>query len=135
MTGTPPGIRFSLFKLLRGTDIVLIGVLSLALLLSIVLLWQTGSPGGIVLVEVEGKTIEKMDLAESRVVRVEGAHGPLMVETKTGMVAVTESDCPQHICLRTGWRSQAGEIIVCVPNKTVVRILGERSHDVRAITG
>jgi hypothetical protein len=121
--------------MLTVADIVLIGALFIALLLSTVFLWRTGSPGGIVVVEVDGETIQKMDLAESRSVRIEGLHGTLKVETKTGMVAVTESDCPQRICKKTGWRSQAGEIIVCVPNKTVVRILGERSHDVRAITG
>jgi hypothetical protein len=50
-------------------------------------------------------------------------------------VAITHAECPNHICVRTGWRSKAGDVIVCVPNKTIVRILGDTAEDTRVITG
>lgn len=91
--------------------------------------------GGMVLIDVDGKTVHKSSLLEEKVISVQGTRGRLTVETHDGKVAITHADCPNHICVRTGWRSQSSEVIVCVPNKTVVRIVSGKPQGVRATTG
>jgi len=91
--------------------------------------------GSTVLVEVAGKTVEKLDLREERVVTVRGEKGPLTIEVRAGRVRVAEADCPNRICVRTGWRSRGGDVIVCVPNSTVIRILGKKDFIVGGTTG
>ncbi len=95
----------------------------------------SGSEGSLVLVDVAGKTVEKLDLHENRDVTVRGEFGIMHIEVRQGKVRVADADCPNRICVRTGWRSREGEVIVCVPNKTVVRIVGQSTTEVGAITG
>lgn len=119
---------------LTTADIVLIAASACLIVASYVFAGTTMAQGSVVLIQVDGKTVHKTSLTETHSTVVKGAHGSLTVETREGKVAVTQADCPNHICVKTGWRSRAGEVIVCVPNKTVVRITGEQKG-VRATTG
>lgn len=91
--------------------------------------------GSAVLIQVNGMTVHKASLSETHTITVQGAHGLLTVTIQDGKVAVTQADCANHICMKTGWRSSSGDIIVCVPNKMVVRIVGGKQKEVRATTG
>lgn len=93
------------------------------------------SPGSSVVVEVEGRTVWKLNLDHASRTTVRGSRGPLTVEVVDGAVAVTKADCPNRVCMKTGWRSRSGDIIVCVPNRTIIRILGKKREGVHAITG
>lgn len=39
-----------------------------------------------------------------------------------GAISVTESNCGDHTCVRTGSISRSGEVIVCVPNRAAVTV-------------
>ncbi len=93
------------------------------------------SAGSTVLIEVDGRTVGKMSLLQDQELSVQGAKGKLVVEIKHGEVRVREADCPNKICVRTGWRRNGGDAIVCVPNKTVVRIMSEHDGAVQGTTG
>jgi thiamine biosynthesis lipoprotein len=54
-----------------------------------------------------------------------GAKGGFTVEVRDGRVAIVQAECPNQVCVRTGWRSDAGDAIVCVPNRAMVRITGD----------
>ena len=120
---------------LTGADKVLIAA-SACLIVAIYVFANTvAGQGSEVLIDVDGKTVHKTSLREEHVITVNGVHGRLTVETRDGKVAITHADCPNHICVQTGWRSRSGEVIVCVPNKTVVRIVSGKTQGVRATTG
>jgi hypothetical protein len=93
------------------------------------------SEGSLVIVELQGAAVFKSDLAENRKLIVNGAHGEVRIQVNGGKVAVVEAQCPNKICVRMGWRSLAGESIICVPNRVLVKILGDQSDVVRGITG
>lgn len=44
-----------------------------------------------------------------------------------GEVFITESDCPDKLCLKQGKISQHGRMIVCLPNKVVVKIISDKT--------
>lgn len=48
------------------------------------------------------------------------------IEIKGGRVRVAESDCPKGICKHVGWVSAPGRSIVCIPNKILIELRGER---------
>lgn len=48
-----------------------------------------------------------------------------VVEIAGGRVRVREADCPNQICVRTGWLNKPGRISFCAPNKVKVIIKGE----------
>ncbi|TEB08049.1 hypothetical protein Psch_01604 [Pelotomaculum schinkii] len=48
-----------------------------------------------------------------------------VVEIKDGRVRVQEADCPNQICVKTGWLSKPGQISFCAPNNLKVVIKGK----------
>jgi hypothetical protein len=93
------------------------------------------SPGDVAVIEVSGVPVRTVELQRPAVVPVDGAQGTVVLAVESGRIAVITSDCPNHVCVRTGWRSRAGDVIVCVPNRVIIRILGHRREGVRAVTG
>ncbi len=93
------------------------------------------SHGFTVLVELRTMPVYKGNLSEERKVTVRGAYGDVRIQIHDGQVAVVYAECPNKICVRTGWRRLAGESIICVPNRLVIRILGDGTTVVRGITG
>ena len=57
--------------------------------------------------------------------------GSNTVTVRDGRIAVTEADCPDHYCMERGFCS-GGTPIVCLPNRLVIRFLGEQSVDAAA---
>jgi len=50
----------------------------------------------------------------------------MKIEIKNGAIRVAESDCPRGICMQAGWVRTPGRSIVCVPNRVLIEIRGER---------
>ncbi|HTO92853.1 MAG TPA: Gx transporter family protein [Bacteroidota bacterium] len=132
-TATGPRQWFLPGGMVTPGDVIAVVVLSAAAVLSFEAFPE--SRGATVLVEVAGRTVEKLDIREERTVTVRGAKGDLKIEVRDGRVRVADADCPNRICIRTGWRSSGGDVIVCVPNRTIVRILGSDPNVVGGITG
>ena len=122
-------------KQLTTADKILIGAFACLVAASFAFVSALTMEGGLVLVQVDGAIVHKTTLSETHSISVQGTHGRLTVEIREGKVAVTQAECPNHICVKTGWRSRSGEIIVCVPNNTVVRIVPGKQKEVRATTG
>ena len=55
--------------------------------------------------------------------------GTNVIEIKDGKVYVSEADCPDKLCVKQGPISKAGETIVCLPHKLVVRITSNDFND------
>ncbi|HHV62586.1 MAG TPA: NusG domain II-containing protein [Firmicutes bacterium] len=47
-----------------------------------------------------------------------------LLEIQDGKVRIAESNCPEQVCVRTGWISRPGQSIICVPNRVMVYIDG-----------
>jgi len=122
-------------KKLTTADIILIAVFACLVAASFAFVNASSGEGSVVLIQVDGAVVHKTSLRETHSISVHGTHGRLMVEIREGKVAITQAECPNHICVKTGWRSHSGEIIVCVPNNTVVRIDATIENEVRATTG
>lgn len=70
-----------------------------------------------------GKTV--VPIGTDAVYEIDGALGTVTVTIKDGSAAVTESDCPDHVCVRTGAVRTPGSVIACVPNRVIVRVGGD----------
>jgi hypothetical protein len=90
--------------------------------------------GDTVQIEVNGAVYTVVPLHTNQSFSVPGALGNTIVVVQDGEVFVTESPCRAKICIRTGHISHNGQLIVCVPNKVVVRVTGEEKPEYDAIT-
>ena len=76
-------------------------------------------------VEIAGPAgVSVLRLDADTVVAVDGHLGTVRVRIKDGSVWVTESCCPNHVCVRTGAISSPGSVVACVPNGVTVSIGG-----------
>jgi len=51
------------------------------------------------------------------------------IEIKNKRVRVIDSSCPLHICEGMGWIDQCGDSIICVPNRMVITLVGDKGID------
>ena len=48
--------------------------------------------------------------------------GKMVVEVKDKKLRVKKSACPRQLCVNMGWIKHSGEIIVCIPFKTLIEV-------------
>ena len=76
-----------------------------------------------------GQVLHTVDLATAATYKVTADDGSYNVVTvQDGRIAVTEASCPDHYCMMRGFCA-GGTEIVCLPNKLVIRFLGEQEID------
>ena len=121
-----------LLKYFTKGDIVLVVslfILSVASLAGVRNLYKSGKN---VVVEVEGRHVLELSLGKNVTKSVKGPLGETIVIIEKGKAKVIESPCPHKYCIRMGQINRRGEVIVCVPNRVVVKIRGgseEESYD------
>ena len=81
---------------------------------------KNGKNGGMVAINYGGKLLEKVGLEKDTIIVL--PNGEIKIEVKDSKVRAAWSDCPNQLCVNTGWIKTAGEIIVCVPNKVLIEI-------------
>lgn len=84
--------------------------------------------GNIAVLEVDGQVVKEFNLDKENVTYVvETNRGKNVLAFSEGMVRVVEADCPDQICVHFGWAKRAGQTIVCLPHKVVIKIVSEQS--------
>jgi hypothetical protein len=103
------------------------GILVVLLLLCLAAWWPAlrAPTGRTVIIERDGKALFRAPLNAERSVRLAGPLGPTVVEIRGGRVWISASSCPLHLCQRQGAIARRGELLVCVPNRLLVRIAGQ----------
>lgn len=118
-------------------------VVLLVLCAALALLWllRPASAGGLTVeVRLDGTLIGSYPLEEADApVYVDvNAPWPLTLELDGRRVRISHSDCPSQDCVHTGWIDEAGEQIICLPNKLIISLVGEQdtqSKDFDVIVG
>ena len=96
-------------------------------LFSVRLLWPRGQAAQAEIWS-DGALVDTVRLEEDRVLTVESRYGTNVVTVKDGRIAVTEADCPDHYCMQRGYCS-SGVQIVCLPNRLVIKFVGQQPVD------
>ena len=115
-------------KLIKKGDMVIILVICLIAAGLLIAPALFPGKGTVAIVVQNGKMTDEIDLSA-----VNGSYeliingGKLLVEKN--QISYMESDCPDHICVRTGILKNAGDTAACVPNKTCVYIKGKKNID------
>ena len=110
---------------IKKADIILLIVLVLVGLASTAYVAMSRSGGDTVIIEQRGELYGKYSLFEDRTITIEGAKTKNVVSISGGEVTMSESTCKNQVCVRHGAIAAAGESIICLPNRVVVRIEGK----------
>ncbi len=75
----------------------------------------------------------RLSLAEDGDHAFAGKNGlTVTLRVEDGRVRFTHSDCPDKVCVHTGWLSRAGQTAACLPAGVLVRVEGEDTVDIVA---
>jgi len=103
--------------------------------------WQgVARAGREVVIEVDNRHFRTVPFSQVKGVATVDVHAPgghtVVVEiADDGRARVRSSDCPDKVCVKTGWIEHPGEIIVCLPNRVVVEIQGSAGASKPALDG
>ena len=76
----------------------------------------------------DGELLYVLELSVDQELTVRTDRGTNTITVKDGAIAVTAADCPDHYCMDRGFCT-GGAQIVCLPNRLVIKFLGEQKID------
>lgn len=117
----------------KTADLILVGGLLVVAAVLFFTLSRWSAHGGAVEVQVDGTTVATLPLDIDTTYVIDGAgggHNTLVIAD--GKATVTEATCPDGVCVRHRAIDRAGQSIICLPNKVVVRLVGEPTVDAEA---
>lgn len=117
----------------RKHDIILgLILLSVALILFVIDLTNVSSDTGNkkVVVSVDGKKMAEYPLEKDATYELSGSHlGTNTLVIKSGKAYISEANCPDKQCMKQGKISRTGEMLVCLPNRVVVKIVDSKKNE------
>ncbi len=107
----------------------IIGIVTAAVFLAAIaaVFFQAVHPAGkLIRIVSNGNPIETIDLSVSpdREIVIENEYGKNIVSVEDHRIRVSEADCPDQTCVKSGFLSGARPII-CLPHKLVIEVVGE----------
>lgn len=78
-------------------------------------------------ISVDGEIVMRLDLsrAKNETISLENYEKNIVLEVKDGAIRFVSSDCPDKICVNTGFIKNEIQTAVCLPNRTAIVILSE----------
>lgn len=109
-----------------GDFFVLTAIIAVAILVTLNF-HKVDSSAKIAVIIQNNEVLERINLdqlTEVVYVKYEGKY-PGIIEVKNGSIRFNSADCPDKVCVRTGWISKPGQIAVCLPAGVIIKIEGE----------
>ena len=116
-------------KWISKTDGIVLGVL--VLFAAGLLLWRAVAMRAVV--TVDGEAVLQIDLQSAEDAQSYTLQNGVRLIAENHTVRFAASDCPDGICVETGALQKVGESAACVPNRTVVTVVGGEPRDVDVI--
>jgi hypothetical protein len=115
-------------NIMKKQDIILVGIIILCVLIGFggIKLFQSQNKKELRFAEIiqNNLLIERIDLNavdEPQEITLPGKYHEI-VRVEKGRIRFKETNCPDQICVRTGWLENPGDYAVCLPNKAIVKI-------------
>ena len=116
---------------LKRDIILVLSMVIIAAAAFLIINFAVKKDGSYAVIKVDGNVIKTLDLNSGETtIEVNGYQGgENKVVINDGKVSMTEADCPDELCVKTGKISRVGETIVCLPHRVVVEIKGSPDDD------
>ena len=117
----------------RIHDVVLgLALLIVAMALFVVDITKASNDDGnkTVVVSIDGKKEAEYPLNKDETYLIYGSHlGTNKLVIKDGEAYIEEASCPDKQCMKQGKISKAGEMLVCLPNRVVIKIVDANEEE------
>ena len=111
-------------------DFILIAILVASLIIWIVA-WTINSSkeNKKAIIDYDGNTIMEVSLDKDQEIKLyDLGNGKtlkyeMVIVVENNTIRVSENNCPNHDCIKEGKKDKIGDVIVCLPNKIIIRIV------------
>lgn len=118
-------------EIINKRDAVIVGVIS-ALAVTGIILPRFSQKSGSAVICCDNRQIAVISLEKDSVCSFPEVEG-MVFSVSDGAISVTQSNCADHTCVRTGEISHSDQVIVCVPNKVTVSIESNEQNDLDVV--
>ena len=109
-------------------DIILFFCILISSVVAFVVLWLALTPtGDVATVSVDGEEYARLPLGEDTELLVSTEYGENLVVVKDGNVFISDADCPDKVCVRTG-KASPMKSVVCAPHRLTVTVEAEEAE-------
>ena len=77
---------------------------------------------------LEGRVVQTVSLARDRTFSIPQCP-QVLLEVRDGRCAFVRSDCPDQVCVHTGFLGTPGQYAACLPNQMVLKIIGDAGEE------
>lgn len=107
----------------KKEKIIILTLLAVSLILFIVSKFNKRDDINVVVKDQDKNVLLTFNLNEDNYYELEGKYGLFHIEVKDGKCRAIDVDCPNQICVHTGWISADKPLpIICLPNGIMVEI-------------
>ena len=102
------------------------------------ILHNARAPGTVANIYRDGVCVRSVDLSrvtEPYEFTLTDVAGENTVRVEPGRIRVVAADCPDKICVNTGWISDSAAPIVCLPHRLVIRLEEGPADGTKALDG
>ena len=105
-------------------------------LLLVALVWLTWHQGAAARVRVfqDGKLLGEYDLNVPRKIEAIGPLGITLIEIADGKVRIARDPSPRQYCVKSGWLDAAGQVAICLPNRTSIELVNREKSPYDSLT-
>jgi Uncharacterized protein conserved in bacteria len=119
---------------IKKNDFLLIGAVLLICLIAVCIMNVTKKEGSKLVITVDGKIYDTLDLNKNTTYTVKGTDGAYNTfEVKDGTVQMLEASCPDKLCVHQKKIRYHHQTIVCLPNKVVLQVISDKKSNVDMI--
>lgn len=119
---------------MKRNDLFLIGVIVLLCAGIFAYIHFTKQEGSKVVITVDGKVYDTLELSNGTTFTVEGDNGAFNTfQIKNGYADMIDASCPDLLCVHQKSIHYNHETIVCLPNKVVLEVISKENSEVDMI--
>jgi len=122
----------------KGDILVIAAALLLAFFIWIAFfMWrnETGNDGLVANIYIDGHLTHTIEVGrEMQELRLESAAGYNVLQIGPDGVRISEADCSNQDCVRTGLQTRPGGVIACLPHRLLVSLSGGKEAGFDAVT-
>lgn len=121
---------------MKRLDILLITVyITISIAIGYFLLWGPSDAPELVEIKVDNELIGRYVLPLDDKLEIEVdelGHNVIVIDGYD--VYISEADCPDQLCVKQGTINRSGAMLVCLPNKLTVEIIGTGNDEIDIIS-
>ena len=119
---------------MKKNDFYLIGGIIILVVLGFLLMLLFRTEGSKLLITIDGKEHKTFDINEDITYEIEHEDGEWnTLVIKDGYVSMLDASCPDKLCVKHKRIHYDNETITCLPNRVVLKVIGQEESDIDAI--